>query len=255
MTKYLQSQADLQDHLKDTIQALEISAEAYDDGREGEAKRLALAIRVLVHNTNSSKSLLGLLGMKSVKFYDTSIPDQPGNLMTYAGITAMLIGGGTARYVAPLDQLPPQEPPSWVDFGEWWNRIIFSDVGKRETTRRALILAVANKDGGAHVDPKLDEKYAELSRRNSLGWRYAGPRGDLPMEGPELAAIRQITHEVLKSLNPTMPHLEPEVEEGFALATGAVAKIAPTTTPKVGRNQPCPCGSGKKHKHCHLGQR
>ena len=21
--------------------------------------------------------------------------------------------------------------------------------------------------------------------------------------------------------------------------------------PKVGRNQPCPCGSGKKYKHCH----
>src|ERR1017187_7000368 len=22
------------------------------------------------------------------------------------------------------------------------------------------------------------------------------------------------------------------------------------TVPKVGRNDPCPCGSGKKHKHC-----
>jgi preprotein translocase subunit SecA len=24
--------------------------------------------------------------------------------------------------------------------------------------------------------------------------------------------------------------------------------------PKVGRNDPCPCGSGKKYKHCHLRQ-
>jgi uncharacterized protein YecA (UPF0149 family) len=24
-----------------------------------------------------------------------------------------------------------------------------------------------------------------------------------------------------------------------------------TQTPKVGRNDPCPCGSGKKFKHCH----
>ncbi|MBC7802251.1 MAG: SEC-C domain-containing protein, partial [Candidatus Parcubacteria bacterium] len=23
------------------------------------------------------------------------------------------------------------------------------------------------------------------------------------------------------------------------------------TSPKVGRNEPCPCGSGKKFKHCH----
>lgn len=35
-------------------------------------------------------------------------------------------------------------------------------------------------------------------------------------------------------------------------------KVPPTTEqlgrtpPKVGRNEPCPCGSGKKFKHCHL---
>jgi preprotein translocase subunit SecA len=23
------------------------------------------------------------------------------------------------------------------------------------------------------------------------------------------------------------------------------------SSPKVGRNDPCPCGSGKKYKHCH----
>ena len=23
------------------------------------------------------------------------------------------------------------------------------------------------------------------------------------------------------------------------------------TVPRVGRNEPCPCGSGKKYKHCH----
>ena len=31
---------------------------------------------------------------------------------------------------------------------------------------------------------------------------------------------------------------------------GAV-KQATRTVPKVGRNDPCPCGSGKKYKHCH----
>jgi preprotein translocase subunit SecA len=25
----------------------------------------------------------------------------------------------------------------------------------------------------------------------------------------------------------------------------------PATWGKVGRNQPCPCGSGQKYKHCH----
>ena len=30
-----------------------------------------------------------------------------------------------------------------------------------------------------------------------------------------------------------------------------VAKKKPVTAKKVGRNDPCPCGSGKKYKHCH----
>jgi preprotein translocase subunit SecA len=45
---------------------------------------------------------------------------------------------------------------------------------------------------------------------------------------------------------------EDDVGEGaiFGQAAGAVATLAPVTK-KVGRNEPCPCGSGKKFKHCH----
>ena len=35
---------------------------------------------------------------------------------------------------------------------------------------------------------------------------------------------------------------------GEALQTSAPVR---RTTPKVGRNEPCPCGSGKKYKFCH----
>ena len=50
----------------------------------------------------------------------------------------------------------------------------------------------------------------------------------------------------------------PPAEAGAAAQPGvregaAVAVMAPVTreSPKVGRNEPCPCGSGKKYKHCH----
>jgi len=34
-------------------------------------------------------------------------------------------------------------------------------------------------------------------------------------------------------------------------AAAAMEKAKPIRTgPKVGRNDPCPCGSGKKYKHC-----
>ncbi|MFN4103132.1 MAG: SEC-C metal-binding domain-containing protein, partial [Tepidimonas sp.] len=32
---------------------------------------------------------------------------------------------------------------------------------------------------------------------------------------------------------------------------GLLNKAAATAVPRVGRNDPCPCGSGKKYKHCH----
>jgi preprotein translocase subunit SecA len=40
-------------------------------------------------------------------------------------------------------------------------------------------------------------------------------------------------------------------EEAAEVAgSGAVSQVV-REAPKVGRNDPCPCGSGKKYKHCH----
>jgi preprotein translocase subunit SecA len=40
---------------------------------------------------------------------------------------------------------------------------------------------------------------------------------------------------------------------GDAMSHGAHAAPEPLgdNVPKVGRNDPCPCGSGKKYKQCH----
>ncbi|WP_028239690.1 preprotein translocase subunit SecA [Stutzerimonas azotifigens] len=43
-----------------------------------------------------------------------------------------------------------------------------------------------------------------------------------------------------------------EVDQQSDAETGvAVAPNPVRTEPKIGRNEPCPCGSGKKYKHCH----
>ena len=50
------------------------------------------------------------------------------------------------------------------------------------------------------------------------------------------------------------PGADGEAEvDGAPLAASAVATQAPILRdqPKVGRNDPCPCGSGKKFKQCH----
>jgi preprotein translocase subunit SecA len=45
-----------------------------------------------------------------------------------------------------------------------------------------------------------------------------------------------------------------ETEGGAPAGVGAAAAsaaLAAQQVPKVGRNDPCPCGSGRKYKHCH----
>jgi hypothetical protein len=129
--------------------------------------------------------------------------------------------------------------------------VVFIDQKRSETSRKDLILSIVNKDGGTHVDPVLNEKYANLSRRNALGWRFSNATGDVPLEGPEKAATRQVVHEVLKSLNPAMPFMNPKLKGTLFIGPEVVTKEKQPTLPKVGRNEPCPCGSGKKYKRCH----
>ena len=43
----------------------------------------------------------------------------------------------------------------------------------------------------------------------------------------------------------------PAVNTGSMGQTGVSSQPFVRSTPKVGRNEPCPCGSGKKYKHCH----
>ncbi len=60
-----QSQADLERHLRSQLAFLIRSSSSYDDGFHDEALRLANALRVLFHQTNTSHSLLGQLNLQS----------------------------------------------------------------------------------------------------------------------------------------------------------------------------------------------
>ncbi|BAU72700.1 preprotein translocase subunit SecA [Metapseudomonas furukawaii] len=71
----------------------------------------------------------------------------------------------------------------------------------------------------------------------------------LRREAEELARRMQFEHAAAPSLVEAEAGDEPD-DLGVATAT-ATAAAPVRTEPKVGRNEPCPCGSGKKYKHCH----
>jgi hypothetical protein len=210
--KYQQTYDELIAHLKEQIQFLLRSAKAYDEGFTSEAKRLATVIRVLLHDTSKSTSLLTQLNKKNISFYDTALDYDPANLLSTHGLIGIQYTTGTPSdtgYIAPLDDgAPPRYLKGKVPFDDWWNKIVIVDKNKNKLTRKDLIISISNKDGGAHIDPELDKPYADLSRGDSLGWKFVINGAEIASAtGPELASIRQICHELLKSLKDEFPEL------------------------------------------------
>lgn len=206
MSKIQQTKTELLSHLGDSIGFLRASSASFDAGFLGEAKRLATTIRVLVHDTHNSKSLLGQLKFKAEMGYlNTTYPFDPRNLVSYHGLVGFRMQDGKATYWAPLAEGSPRRANKYVFFSDWWNQVVIVDARKAQFTRRDLILALANKEGGAHVDPELDENYAHLSRNNSVGWMISDGSGERPMADIELHSTRQIAYELQLSIQ---RHLE-----------------------------------------------
>jgi len=205
--KIPQTKEELLVHLKSQIGFLTNSAQSYDKGFEAEAMRLAVAIRILVHDTSESESLITQLNMKNILFYDTASDFSPNERLTHIGLAALKLGGtGGAEYSALLDDLPPYKLNKKVPFSDWWNKIVIVDKEYNQFTRKSLVLNVANKDGGAHIDPSIDKEYAALSRFNSMDWKVVVGGVESPFKNrPELACMRQMTHEVLKTFKDEFP--------------------------------------------------
>jgi hypothetical protein len=235
LTKIKLTREQLLLQFEEQVKFLQASAEAYDSGTHAEAKRMAATIRILVHDTyGSTRSLLGQLGLKTIQFYDGGLEIDPQNLIPTTGLTGMRMGPEGAQWV-PRSLMPPGfSTLGFVNFERWWTRPIIMDDEKITISRQQLVLTMADQDGGAHVDPALERTYARLSRQNSIGWTINGPSESKPFDGVELASVRQVTWEVLHSLEERR----------------TVYRSVPST-PLPGRNNPCPCGSGKKFKKCH----
>jgi hypothetical protein len=83
--KVSQRRSDLLNHLREQLQFLDASALSYDAGFEGEAKRLAVVIRVLLHDTAKSRSLLQSLGIKHTLRYNDVVGPVPNNAIVFVG--------------------------------------------------------------------------------------------------------------------------------------------------------------------------
>ena len=182
----------------------------FDQGHEDEALRIATSLRVLFHDTGASTSLLTHLGMKAA----------PGALMMgtprqhadegwwrdFAGVRIDLASAEPVRALPLCAATQFTAQP--VD--RWWDGDTLFTYDTGSYTRRAVVLAIANRDGGAHVDDRLQQFYRRLiEHTEGLGLNGS----DLEWNGPapfdtsvtqyarnvHLVLMRVFAHEVLST--------------------------------------------------------
>ena len=186
---------DLFDHLQRQLNFIRHSCDSYDRGFRDEAIRIAQQVRVMIHQTRSSTSLLTQLNATHIRLL-TTVPPVSQNTVFWDGMSFMMatvkdntpsfnvdaaLAGGPFQKLFPVDA--------------WWNQLLYvrNDI---RITRRNLVLTAANKDGGAHIDPNLTAEYRELTQGL---WKVVTESTETPVLDSQLYFLRQIGHEILHS--------------------------------------------------------
>jgi len=106
------------------------------------------------------------------------------------------------------------------------------DSIKREVTRHLLAVQVRSEEQVREAERQAEEAARALK---NVQYQHADFGQDLAEEVAAAATAAEGT----------------PIEVGSAVAGGALVQPFVRSSQKVGRNDPCPCGSGKKFKQCH----
>lgn len=212
MTLTTRSQTTLLAALDDYARALASAAERFDQGRYIEAQVLAVDVRNLVHEGETSRALLIEMGLRDVlTWVDTGGVPNPKTASSAACLTLMKVRTGLQRggeYVPKLALYPPApirtrsgehiDRGSRIPFEHWWTNPIIKDADGAEFSRRHLVLALADDDAA-----EARAARAALAASASLGWVLedgAWSAATPPAASPVLASMRQIGFEVIQTM-------------------------------------------------------
>ncbi|HKN72743.1 MAG TPA: hypothetical protein VJX30_17045 [Terriglobales bacterium] len=144
--------------LQDQYVRLKDALEGFYSGKEVQALNIAITLRVLVHETSSSGSLLSRLHQD---YWDLPIRHKPPHprAVFAVPIELQIRGDGIRRVIRRGFDSPSYQ---LVPLRQWWNGD-YQPLGKTRLSKKSIVLNVADKDGGAHVDSKVPNSHATLS--------------------------------------------------------------------------------------------
>lgn len=198
--------------LDEQLDFLNASAQQFDSGVLHEYKRIALVLRVLLHDTAQSHSLLAQLGVKDRLVFEDTRRDPlvpPGAIVLTAHdwpagmvVVHKQLGDESPARFAPMLDMDPETPTTQRAFEPWWHDPILELRSGENFCRWDFINGIANKEGGAHVDPTPTVSWVLL---RDQGWdavtSAVNAQGQSVLIGDLVpAVVRQIGYEVVRTL-------------------------------------------------------
>jgi hypothetical protein len=166
--------------LREQMGFLRTSLCEFYGGNFSESVRIATTIRVLVHETGSSTPLLVHAMPNGLEL---PILDQARGEGEYEEILGFAVGVRMGPSLAPAVDLGSSNY-SLSSVGSWWNRTVFTFPSRFGTQlryrRKQVVLNLANKESGAHVDENEDPDYRRLMTDLPLSFEFSGVRVDTP---------------------------------------------------------------------------
>lgn len=200
------TQIDFIRHLRMRLGFLRRSCESYDAGYTDEAIRVATVIRVLIHDSQASVSLLAHMRARNIELLSSSpeLGSQFEDMSKYRSAAFRGIGMVSMSPGRPprLEHGVGQGTMDSLPVEKWWNQIVWVLNPKTVLTRRSIVLTAANKDGGAHVDSALTTQYAALSRDGAAGvytCKSGGQEFRGEIQNAHLVSLRAMAQELLQS--------------------------------------------------------
>lgn len=208
----------LQIRFEQILNRIELVNKIYDEGNYSEAIALSALIDVLVGDRSrpnatekqqrQGSSLTKKLGCKPQNMVDLSFKGLLGKIPdTFGPIYGMGFFIWGCKGLAPI--LDGQGPQPWtlkmVPFEEWWQeKIIIRDALGNKFTRSKLVKTIRDQEE-SHVDEFLEKDYESLAYKGSLGVAQTSFTTNTLDENPAFVALRQISHEILRTFRPQMP--------------------------------------------------
>ena len=140
--------------LKNQLKLIEMSCSNYDSGNPEAGLGISVNLRILLHDTRSSTSLLEHLKNRDVSLCNTFPSDMDIKAsLNYASDVLTINGPSKDLSQKTCLDFPPAD--------QWWNQIVLISGGHKYS-RRDVVLTTANMDGGAHVDTTVPPEHEQL---------------------------------------------------------------------------------------------